>query len=114
MTHQVMCELTARVRKVQPGADGSPQFQSFEASKSFSLNASEHGTHLRGPLVEARGLDQERGSQPPPPATCDPHLSMLPDRSYVLRVLGRAGEPIPGVMVRLEMQHRLQGGCSLR
>jgi len=94
-------KLSGRVRKVQPGPDGGPAYADVEAKQSWQLNTSELLPRSSQFVVGPNPGDQ------PPPATSDAHLTLNPDGTYTLVVLGRAGEVVPQMPVQLTLRHAM-------
>ncbi|GIL81152.1 hypothetical protein Vretifemale_10059 [Volvox reticuliferus] len=79
----VSAVLTARLRRLGRGSDGEPSYQTFRVTKQWDLNQSDLSP------CEIRDLHMTRGSS----------------GNYLLRVLGKAGEPHPGVHVVVALTH---------
>ncbi|GIL50497.1 hypothetical protein Vafri_6636 [Volvox africanus] len=79
----VSAVLTAKLRKLARGSDGEPSYETFRCSKEWDLNQSDLSS------CEIRDLHMTRGSS----------------GNYLLRVLGKAGEPHPGVHVIVALTH---------
>ncbi|GLC67679.1 hypothetical protein PLESTF_000590000 [Pleodorina starrii] len=80
---RVTATLAARLRRMTHGSDGEPDYQTFRVERTWELNQSDLQSQ------EIRDLHLTRGSA----------------GNYLLRLLGKAGEPHPGVQVVVALTH---------